>query len=248
MRADHESPAGRAFPARFIPVADVSTGARVALIASVGWERSFGSLDLSHPEHLSTLVNRQAELAAEATRIALQRLKSVFDEANALGHGGLPIIIALPSVLLKADAGELALPNLVTPFLDRREAARTVILVDAVPLGGGQALRVLSDHGLHIALTAAAAAEADPSDLFGWQRWAILFPQHVVQGRGGVDGLLIQQTASAIATRDTRLIAYADPETDGRELARHNIHWVVDPGQVHTSVRESVGIRIDRPR
>ncbi len=51
------------------------------------------------------------------------------------------MIVSLPSILLDPEAGELALPNLVTPFLDRRECARTVILIDAVPVGAGQALR-----------------------------------------------------------------------------------------------------------
>ena len=118
-----------------------------------------------------------------------------------------------------------------------------VVLVDAVPVGGGQALRLLSDRGVNIAMTAAAAAGADPTDLFGWQRWAIFFPTHVVQGPGGVDGLTIQQTASAIATHDTRLIAIADERVDTRQLALHNIHWGVDPVHAVDSVRESVGSR-----
>ena len=42
-------------------------------------------------------------------------------------------------------AGELALPNLMTPFLDRTECSRTVVLIDAVPVGAGQALRLLAD-------------------------------------------------------------------------------------------------------
>ncbi len=144
---------------------------------STGWQRTFGNLDLARPDAFRTLVNRQAELAAEATRIMLERLKAVFAEADALGHDDLPVLVSLPSILLNADAGELALPNLVTPFLDRRECARTVVLVDAVPVGGGQALRLLSDRGVNIAVTAAAAAGADPTDLFGWQRWAVVLPR-----------------------------------------------------------------------
>jgi hypothetical protein len=123
-----------------------------------------------------------------------------------------------------------------------------VILVDSVPLGGGQALRLLSDRGVQIAVTAAAAAGADPTDLFGWQRWAVFFPTHVVQGAAGVDGLTIQQTASAIATHETHLIAVADERADARQLALHNVHWAVDPGHSVESVRESVGARSTRRR
>jgi hypothetical protein len=77
--------------------------------------------------------------------------------------------------------------------------------------------------------------------LFGWQRWAVFFPPHVAQGPSGVDGLTIQQTASAIATHDTRLVAITDERADARELALHNVRWAVDPHHVLESVRESVG-------
>lgn len=243
LKADHGSVTGGPFVTTFMPIADLGTGTTQAVIVSTGWQRSFGSLDLAKPDAFRTLVNRQAELAAQATRIMLERLKAVFAEADALGYSDLPVLVSLPSILLHADAGELALPNLVTPFLDRRECARMVVLVDAVPVGGGQALRLLSDRGVNIAVTAAAAAGADPTDLFGWQRWAIFFPMHVVQGPGGVDGLTVQQTASAIATHDTRLIAIADEHVDTRQLALHNIHWGVDPVHAVDSVRESVGYR-----
>ena len=83
-------------------------------------------------------------------------------------------MVELPSILLNPDSAELARQP-VTPFLDRRECARTVILIDTVPSGGGQALRLLS-IGVHIAVTA-AAARAPTADLFGWLRWAIVFPQ-----------------------------------------------------------------------
>jgi len=149
-------------------------------------------------------------------------------------------------ILLLLLVAELFLVDCGTPFLDRREGARTVVLVDAVPVGGGQALRLLSDRGVNIAVTAAAAAGADPTDLFGWQRWAVFFPTHVVQGVSGVDGLTIQQTASAIATHDTRLIAIVDDRADTRQLALNNIHWGVDPVHAVDSVRESVGARASR--
>ncbi|MBZ5782389.1 hypothetical protein, partial [Klebsiella aerogenes] len=77
-----------------------------------------------------TLVNRQPSLAAEATRVIVDRLKSGFAEADALGNDLMPILVSLPAILLPTDAGELALPNLVASLLDGRERARTVILVD----------------------------------------------------------------------------------------------------------------------
>jgi hypothetical protein len=241
LRADRESPTGSAFTVRFLPVTDLDTGDTEALVTTIGWQRSFGSMDLSEPEAFRSLVNRQAELAAEATRVVLERMKAVFAEADALGRMDLPVLAWMPPILLALEAGELALPNLVSPYFDRAECSRTVVLVDAVPVGSGQALRLLADRGVRIAVTAGAAAAADPTDLFGWQRWAVFFPTHVVQGPAGVDTLTIQQTASAIATHDTHLVAVADDRVDSRELAVSNIRWAVDPQHAHDSVRESVG-------
>jgi hypothetical protein len=240
LRADQSSAAGRRFTTTFTPVSNSDTGGTEALLVSIGWDRSFGSMDLARSADFLSLVNRQVALAAEATRITLERLKSVFAEADAIGLPDLPVLVALPSILLNPEAGELALPNLVTPFLDRRECSRTVLVVESVPMGGGQALRLLSDRGVRIAVTASAAAAADATDLFGWHRWAVLFPRHVVQGPGGIDGLTIQQTVSAIASRDTHLVAVADDTVDTRELAGHSIHWLISPDDAHESVRESV--------
>jgi hypothetical protein len=240
LKADHSSASGRRFTSAFTPVSNADTGATEALLVSIGWDRTFGSTDLSRPLDFLTLMNRQVTLAAEATRIVLERLKSVYAEADAIGLPDLPVMVALPSILLTPDAGELALPNLVTPFLDRRECARTVLVVDAVPVGAGQALRLLSDRGVHIAMTAGAAAAAETTDLFGWPRWAVIFPRHVIQGPAGIDGLTIQQTVSAIASRDTHLVAVTDEAVDTRELAGHSIHWLVSPDDAHESVRESV--------
>ncbi len=240
LNVDHHAPTSHPFSTRFVPILEIDTGRAEALWAQVGWQRSVGSLDLREPANFLSLVNRQPSLAAEATRVILDRLKAVFAEADALDRRELAILVSLPSILLRPDSGELALPNLMSPFLDHRECARTVVLVDTVPAGGGQALRLLSDRGMHIAVTAAAAAGADPTDLYGWRRWAVIFPPQVVQGPGGIDGLTIQQTASAIAGRETRLIAMADAWVEPRELAEHNIHLTMDPNDVHASVRESV--------
>jgi len=227
LRADRDS--ADAFTTRFAPIVDADSGDVGAVLMSLGWHRSFGSLDLAEPDAFVSLVGRQPQLAAEATHIVLARLKRAFAETDALDQRALPLMVELPSILLNPDSAELALPNLVTPFLDRRECARTVILIDTVPSGGGQALRLLSDRGVHIAVTAAAAAGADPADLFGWLRWAIVFPQHVIQGASGVDGMMVQQTVSAIATRDTRLVGLADAKVDPRELAAHSIGWTISP-------------------
>ena len=208
LRADHASPTGGPFVTSFRPDHATSTPTRRWRSS---WRRAGSARSATSTSASPTRSGRWSTARRSWPRSrrgsCSSGCRTVFAEADALGHADLPILIALPSILLDPDAGELALPNLLTPFLDRRECARTVVLVDSVPLGGGQALRLLSDRGVQIAVTAAAAAAADPTDLFGWQRWAVFFPTHVVQGPAGVDGLTIQQTASAIATHDTRLIA-----------------------------------------
>lgn len=246
LTADHVSTTITPFTTQFAPVMGVTGHAVEALVASFGWARTFGSLDLSNPPTFISLVNRQPRLAAEATRIILERMKAVYAEADFLGHADLPIVVSLPPTLLHPDANDLALPNLLTPFLDRRECARTVVLFDTVPTGAGQALRLLSDRGLHIAVTAAAAAAADPTDLFGWQRWGVVFPQHVIQSPTGIDALTIQQTVTAIASHDTRLIGIADQWADPRELTEQKIGWTIDPAERFESVRESIGSAVIR--
>jgi hypothetical protein len=244
--SDHATTTASPFTTRFVPVCDVVSGSTEAVLAEIGWHRSFGSLDMSDANAFLTLVNRQRRLAAEASRIIIERLKTVFAEADHLGLEQLPIIVRVPASLLYPDAREYALPNLITPTLDRRECSRTVLLFNTVPSGAVQALRVLTDRGLHVAVTAAAAAAADPTDLLGWQRWGILFPQHVIQGPNGIDALTVQQTASAIATHGTRLIGIADQFADPRDLVEHSITWTIDPRLTFDSVRESVGSRLPR--
>jgi len=239
--ADHGTTTENPFVTRFTPVRQVLDGSTQALAVDIGWHRSFGTLDLSDPQAFLGLVNRQQVLAAEATRVIVERLKTVFAEADHLGRNELPVIVAMPPTLLHQDAREFSLPNLITPALDRRECARTVLLFSTIPPGAVHALRLLVDRGLHIAVTAAAAAAADPADLYGWPRWAIVFPQHVVQGPNGLDALTIQQTSTAIATRDTHLIGMADDFADVRALAEHSVLWALDPTQAYGSVRESLG-------
>jgi hypothetical protein len=243
--ADHSSTA-HPFRTTFQPVRSVGEEDTGSLLVEVGWERQFGSLDLSTPASFLTLVNRQSRLAAEAARIIVERLKAVFAEADHLGLTDLPVIVELPATLLRDDAREYALPLLLGGLLDARERARTVLLFDTVPAGAAAAMRELADLGLNVAVTASAAAGADPTDLFGWQRWGIVFPRHVVQGRTGIDALTVQQTMSAIATHETRLIGVADQYADPRELLEHGIGWTIDPTAQFASVREAIGSELRR--
>jgi hypothetical protein len=241
LLADHATTTENPFITRFTPVRQVIDGTTQALMADVGWLRSFGTLDLSDPDAFLALVNRQQKLAAEATRVIVDRLRAVFAEADHLGREALPVVVGLPSTLLHPEAREYSLPNLLTPAMDRRECARTVILFNTVPAGAVQSLRLLIDRGLHVAVTAAAAAAADPADLYGWPRWALVFPQHVIQGPSGLDALTVQQTATAIATRETHLIGVTDGIADPRDLVEHAVLWTIDPTESYGSVRESLG-------
>ena len=90
-------------------------------------------------------------------------------------------------------------------------------------------MRSIADRGVRIAVTAGAAAAADSVDLYGWPRWGVVFPQHIIQGPSGVDSLMVQQTVSAIAGGDTKLIAVADRSVDLRDLAALHIDYVMSP-------------------
>lgn len=63
---------------------------RGAVLMSLGWHRSFGSLDLAEPDAFVSLVGRQPQLAAEATHIVLARLKRAFAETDALTSARCP--------------------------------------------------------------------------------------------------------------------------------------------------------------
>lgn len=238
LQADADDPA--CFPAWFSPIVDTASGQVGALLLRVGWRRTLDSLDLADPDAFLALTGRQTQVAAAATMACLARAKEALDLAEAAGHRDLPLMLELPAILLLPEAAEHALPNLVTPFLDRRECALTVVLVNEVPPGSGQALRTLADRGVSVAVTAGAAAGASPADLYGWLRWGVVFPQRTVQGPAGIDSMTIQQTASAIATRDTRLIALADETADRRALAGLSVQWTVDPAQHWASAAEAL--------
>ena len=232
------------FPLQIRRVSHATTGIAEALLVETGWNRVIGNVQLSCPTDFAMLINRQAELAAVGTHIVIGRLLEVMDQLDKASASRLPILVPLPSVLLEPDAGHLALPNLISPRLDRSQCARTVALVDRIPLGSGQSLRVLADRGLNIAVTASAAANADPDDLAGWPRWAIVFPQSMVQGSVGIDALTIQQTVAAIGCHGTKLIGEADGYAAGRGFSRQGITWVVDP---KTSSDHAAGALQDSP-
>jgi len=187
---------------------------------SVGWAREFRYFDMRQPENLLKAVNRQPHLAALAAEISLDALIAELDHSDTC-------MIRMPSVLLHPEAGELALPNLIVPKLDRTQCQRTVLLFDEIPAGGGETLRMLMDRGLHIAVTAAAAASAHSADLAGWPRWAIVFPGHVMQGTHGIDELTITQTAIAGASGGTRLIGIVHGSIDMRNALDHGISAVI---------------------
>ena len=228
------------FTVRVQPITDADSMRTKALMLSVGWRHHIGSVDLRDPEAFASLVHSQPELAAEAARMTLREVARAIDTADASGREDLPIVTPVPAILLHPEAGTLALPNLIVPALDRRQCARWVALVDTVPKGAGQALRLLADRGVRIALTAAAAAGVDQQDLFGWNRWSIIFPRPMLQTREGVDALTIQQTVSAIATHETVLVGVVDDTADARGMAESNIRWVMNPEDFFDSVEASV--------
>jgi hypothetical protein len=210
-----------AFITRSVPIIATAGDAVEGSLISVGWVREFRYYDMRQPENLLKAVNRQPHLAALAAEISLDALLAELQTSPLC-------MIRMPSVLLHPEAGELALPNLIVPKLDRTQCQRTVLLFDEIPAGGGETLRMLADRGLSIAVTAAAAASAHASDLAGWSRWAIVFPEHVMQGAAGIDDLTITQTASAGASTGTRLIGMVHGIIDFREAASHGITSLID--------------------
>jgi hypothetical protein len=228
------------FPIELRRVDEASTGSVQAMMMEVGWNRVIGNVQLTKPAEFAMLINRQPELAAVGTEIIIDCLVEVLEQLDANAGGGLPILLPLPAVLLEPDVGQLALPNLVSPRLDRSQSARTVVLVDRIARGSGQSLRILADRGFNIAVTASAAAEADPEDLIGWTRWGILFPQPMLQGSVGIDALTIQQTVTAIACQGTRLIGEVDRYVDTRGLVRQGISWIVSSDEKSAEVCQAL--------
>ena len=216
----------------------------------VGWQRHVGSLDLGDPANFLSLVNRQPEpgRGGDAGDPRPPQVASSPRPTPSAGRN-CPSSSRCPRSCCTPTAGELALPNLLTPLLDRRECSRTVVLVETVPAGGGQALRLLSDRGVHIAVTAAAAAGADPTDLYGWRRWAVIFPPEVVQGQGG--DRRPDHPADRVGDRQPRHPPHRRRRLLGRtrELAEHNIHLTLGPANVRTSRYRGTSVHVGhRPR
>ena len=234
------------------PVRRVQDDAVEALLIGVGWAREFKHLDLRVPENLLKAVNRQAHLAALAVQISADALNGTALAADAAGLHDTPLVVRVPSILVHPEAGDLSLPNVLVPLIDFQTSARTVLLLEDVPSGAGQALRTLVDRGLSIAVTAAAAAGADGSDLIGWRPWGIVFPSQVMQSDHGIDSLVIQQTSSACASQQTRLIGCVDRPVDQEEAAECDISATLDLNAtsrtVETALRPSGGERAPTPR
>lgn len=211
-----------------------------AVLIEFGWDYTIGHTSMLNPLNLMTLVDRQLELAGEASNFFTQKLIQFMTELDIQGHSTTPLMIRMPSILLNPDSGTLALPNVLGRALDRRQASRTIVLIDSIPQGSGQALRLLRDRGINISVTSTAAIGADPSDLADWDRWAVVFPGRLLSGpaqvASGLDPLTIRQTSLAIATGETRLMATFDELTDPQTLGDGPINWYIDQTVGYNSV------------
>lgn len=216
------------FSTSIAPIVNVHSDDVDALCAKTAWPRTIGHVDVSDPDIFFTTVSRNSDTAAAAMAVYLTEAKRLLRRAS-LVDSNVPLLVWAPSVLINPDAGENSLANLISPTLDLTEVARTVLVFDTIPTHSGESLRSIADRGVKIAVTAGAAAAADSVDLYGWPRWGVVFPQHIIQGPSGVDSLMVQQTVSAIAGGDTKLIAVADRSVDLRDLAALHIDYVMSP-------------------
>lgn len=224
------------------PIVNIGRHGSDALMVDIGWNHRIGSVDLSDPANFIRAVNRQTSLAALAAEIIIDHAQLILGDADGLGFSQALVVVSMPALLLHPDAGVYALPNIAGSRMDLRESARTVLLFDAVPHGSGQALRLLADRGFHIALTAGAAATADPMDLTGWRRWGLIVGSHVLDGPRGIDALTIQQTLSALAGVGTRVIGMVDGPVDEGSLKSHQINWVIDSRQSSVTFDDTVSV------
>jgi hypothetical protein len=245
LRADRGT--GR-FVTEVTPVRRTQDDTVEALLLGVGWAREFKHLDMRVPENLLKAVNRQAHLAALAAQISLDALNAAVQSADAAGLVDAPLILRMPSILVHPEAGDLSLPNILVPLIDLQTSARTVLLFEDVPSGAGQALRMLIDRGLSIAITASAAAGADSSDLIGWRPWGIVFPVQVMQSERGIDGLMINQTSSACAGQATHLIGCVDRPLDHEAAGECDVTRTIDLRETNRSVEAVLRPRVEQPR
>lgn len=221
--------------------ASTSEQARGVLL-EMGWDHTIGQTSLLDPTSFMALVNRQIELAAESAAFACEGLIQVIDELTSQGHHSTPVVVRMPSILLSPDSGTFALPNILGRALDRQRASRTIVLIDSIPLGAGQALKLLRDRGVNVAVTSGAAIGADPNDLLDWHRWAIVFPPRILSGFDGLDPLTVQQTSLAIASTDTRLVAITNELTDQQALGEGPIRWFIDQAVAYENVNQVMDV------
>ena len=247
LRADRLGDPAR-FPVTLRPITETGGRSTRALWVGVGWEHTVGQSSLVDPDAFASVTGRQPELAAEAALVALDAVVRTFASVDAMDRADVTLLVAMPPALIHPESNHLALPNLVAPVLDRRRSTRTAFLLETVPQGAGQAIRLLADQGINIALTAAAAAGADAADLYGWHRWAVVFPRQVIDGPGGLDALMVQQTVSAIANHETHLIGLVGAHMDQRELLRNNITWVTVEDAKFTTVSACLEATAPSPR
>jgi hypothetical protein len=218
------------------------------LLIGVGWARQYRHFDMRVPENFLKAMNRQIHLAALAAQIQLDVLIAAMSDLDAAGLPASTCLIRMPSILLNPDAGDLSLPNLVVPVLDLATSVRTVLVFEELPSGAGQAVRMLVDRGIQVAVTAAAAAGAESADLVGWPRWGIILPPSVVQSTTGVDNLTIQQTSSACATQMTRLIAVTSGPLDRETAMSNGIALTIDRTTSGTSTTEALHPDVEQIR
>ena len=226
--AHHNEGDAPRFTTSIAPIVNAETDEVDALCVKTGWLRTIGNVDASDPDTFHTTVSRKADIAAAAMTALLVEAKKILQRTSSLERD-VPLLVWAPAVLVNPDAGEHSLANLISPVLDLVEIARTVLIFDTIPTHSGETLRTVADRGVNIAVTAGAAAAADSTDLYGWPRWGVVFPQHIIQGPNGVDSLMVQQTVSAIAGSDTKLIAVADRSVDLRDLTSLHINFMMSP-------------------
>ncbi len=216
------------------------------IFVELGWDHTVGQSSFLDPQSFMSLVNRQVELAADTALLACEKLAGVISELDTLGHFNIPVVTRMPSILLNPESGLYALPNILGRALDRRQASRTVVVLDSIPRGAGQAVRLLCDRGISVAVTSSAAIGADPVDLDNWHRWAIIFPPTLVNGHDGLDSLIVQQTSLAIASTDTRLMAIVNEMTDQQSLSEGPINWFIDQSVGYGSVDQVMEIQTSK--
>lgn len=196
-----------AFPTALVAVRGCSDPREYGIAVHVGWNFSTESMNFASPESFGQACSKQPDLASEFTKIQLSQLRRLVASRSELDSELAPFLIDLPGILLDPDAGSLALPNHVGRELDQIACAQMVAVFDYLPPGSGQAVSLLVDRGIRVAIHASAASSLNPVDLLGWQRWGIIFDHTYFDVEKGTDRLMIQQVNSTLGSVNTHLIA-----------------------------------------